>query len=252
MKICNCNSGQYRWRDVALINGKYYKIDEEVFYCTYDGNKVEDIFDISPIEDKIAEKYRVDRDDIELATFVPDIFPDSVIRGFWEDEELGAYCAVCGGEIYGDEIAVSNCISDEINSFRGEYSFLSNFEKCTIEFEGLTYPSVEHAFQAAKTLDTDKRLSFTKGSPVCAKRMGRCLKLRPDWEEIKDSVMYACLKSKFRNDDMRKKLIATGDAVLIEGNNHGDRYWGLVNGEGQNKLGRLLMQIRSEIRCADI
>ena len=239
MKICECNSRKYRWRDVALINREYYKIDEEVFYCADSGNE-DDTFDISPIEDNLAKKYGVDSDDVELATFTPEKFPDSVIK------------TVCGGEIYGDETTVSNCVLNEINSFRGEYSFLSNFEKCTIEFEGLTYPSVEHAFQAAKTLDTDKRLSFTKGSPGCAKRMGRRLELRPDWEEIKDSVMYACLKSKFQNDDMRKKLIATGDAVLIEGNNHGDHYWGMVNGEGKNNLGRLLMQIRSEIRCADL
>lgn len=251
MKICECNSRQYRWRDVALINGEFYKVDEKVFYCADNGSE-DDTFDISPIEDKLAKKYDVDSDDLELATFTPEKFPDSVIKTFWKDEELGAYCAVCGGEIYGDEIEMSNCILNEINSFKGEYSFLSNFEKCSIEFEGLTYPSVEHAFQAAKTLDTNKRLSFTKGSSCCAKRMGRCLKLRPGWEEIKDSVMYACLKNKFRNDDMRKKLIATGDAVLIEGNNHGDRYWGMVNGEGQNKLGLLLMQIRNEIRCADL
>ena len=77
--------------------------------------------------------------------------------------------------------------------------------------------------------------------------MGRRLKLRSDWEEIKDSVMYTCLISKFQDPEMRKKLLGTGDAVLIEGNNHGDRYWGMVNGEGKNKLGRLLMQVRSEI-----
>ena len=137
---------------------------------------------------------------------------------------------------------------NEINSFKGDYSFLSNFKKCTVEFEGLTYPSVEHAFQAAKTLDTGKRLSFTKGSPVCAQGMGRRLKLRSDWEETKDSVMYICLKSKFQNSEMREKLLATGDAILIEGNSHGDRYWGAVNGEGQNRLGRLLMQIRDELK----
>ena len=136
---------------------------------------------------------------------------------------------------------------NEINLFKGEYAFLSNFQKCEVEFEGITFPSVEHAFQAAKTLDPDERLKFTKGSPVIVRGMGRRLKLRSDWEEIKDSVMYACLKSKFQNPEMRKKLLDTGDAVLIEGNNHGDRYWGMVNGEGQNKLGRLLMQVRSEI-----
>ena len=138
-------------------------------------------------------------------------------------------------------------MSNEINLFKGEYAFLSNFQKCMVEFEGITYPSVEHAFQAAKTLDRDERLKFTKGSPVTVKGMGRRLKLRSDWEDVKDSVMYICLKSKFQNPEMRKKLLDTGDAVLIEGNNHGDRYWGVVNGEGQNKLGRLLMQIRSDI-----
>ena len=142
-------------------------------------------------------------------------------------------------------------MSDEINLFKGEYAFLSNFHKCEVEFEGVTYPSVEHAFQAAKTLDYDERLKFTKGSPVTVKGMGRRLKLRSDWEDVKDDVMYACLKSKFQNPEIRKKLLDTGDAVLIEGNNHGDRYWGMVNGEGQNKLGQLLMQVRSDIRESD-
>lgn len=138
-----------------------------------------------------------------------------------------------------------------IDSFKGEYAFLSNFQKCAVEFEGITYPSVEHAFQSAKTLDRDERLKFTKGSPVTIKGMGRRLKLRSDWEEVKESVMYTCLRSKFQNPEMREKLLATGDAVLIEGNNHGDRYWGTVNGEGQNRLGELLMQIRSDIRKED-
>lgn len=137
---------------------------------------------------------------------------------------------------------------NEINLFKGDYSFLSNFTKCEVEFEGAVYPSVEHAFQATKTLDSEKRKSFVKGSPVTAKGMGRRLKLREDWEQIKDNVMYICLKSKFQNPDLQKKLLATGDAVLIEGNNHGDRYWGMVKGEGENKLGKLLMRVRDEIR----
>lgn len=139
-------------------------------------------------------------------------------------------------------------MSNEINLFKGEYSFLSNFKKCEVEFEGITYPSVEHAFQAAKTLDCEERLKFTKGSPVTVKGMGRRLKLRSDWEDVKDSVMHTCLKSKFQNPELREKLLATGDAVLIEGNNHGDRYWGMVNGEGKNRLGMLLMKVRDEIK----
>ena len=132
-----------------------------------------------------------------------------------------------------------------IDSFRGEYSFLSDFHKCKVEFEGTTYPSVEHAFQAAKNPDPEYRGSVAAvGSPVTAKRMGKKTVLRPDREEVKEGIMYELLISKFSDPGLRDKLIATGDAELIEGNNHWDRYWGVCRGEGQNKLGKLLMKER--------
>jgi ribA/ribD-fused uncharacterized protein len=135
-----------------------------------------------------------------------------------------------------------------IDSFRGEYGFLSSFHKCKVEFEGMTYPSVEHAFQAAKNPDPEYRRSIAAvGSPVTAKRMGKKTALRPDWEEVKDGIMYKLLKSKFTDPVLRDKLIATGSAELIEGNNHWDRYWGVCRGEGQNKLGKLLMKVREEV-----
>ena len=135
-----------------------------------------------------------------------------------------------------------------IDSFRGEYSFLSNFHKCRVEFEGMVYPSVEHAFQAAKNPDPEYRsLIATVGSPVTAKRMGKKTQLRPDWEEVKDGIMYELLKSKFSDPVLREKLLATGEAELIEGNNHWDRFWGVCRGEGLNKLGKLLMQVREEL-----
>ena len=99
MRFCECNSQKYRWRDVALINGNYYKVDEEVFIVEEEKDKPDATFDISPIEIKLAEKYGVDTDDVELATFVNTPFPEDVIREFWEDEELGGYCAVCGGDV---------------------------------------------------------------------------------------------------------------------------------------------------------
>ncbi len=139
-----------------------------------------------------------------------------------------------------------------IDSFRGDNSFLSNFYKCAVVFEGVTYPSVEHAFQAAKNPDTGYREGVAAvASPVMAKRMGRRTALRPDWEEVKDGIMYELLLPKFSDPGLRDKLIATGDADLIEGNNHGDRYWGVCGGVGQNRLGKLLMRVRDEIKIVD-
>lgn len=136
-----------------------------------------------------------------------------------------------------------------IDSFRGEYGFLSNFHKCRVEFKGMTYPSVEHAFQAAKNPDPEYRNSVAAvGSPVTAKRMGKKTALRPDWEEVKEGVMYELLLSKFSDPVLRDKLITTGSAELIEGNNHWDRYWGVCRGEGLNKLGKLLMKVREEVK----
>ena len=138
---------------------------------------------------------------------------------------------------------------DKIDLFRGEYAFLSNFQKCNIEFEGNIYPTVEHTFQAAKTFDKEERkriLSFT--SPIIAKRIGRKVKLRPDWEDVKCDIMLLLLKKKFEDPELAEKLLATGDAELIEGNNHGDRFWGMVNGEGKNILGKLLMEVRDDLR----
>lgn len=99
MRFCECNSQKYRWRDVALINGNYYKVDEEVFFVEEEKDKPDATFDISPIEIKLAEKYGVDTDDVELASFVNTPFPEEIIQEFWGDVELGGYCAVCGGDV---------------------------------------------------------------------------------------------------------------------------------------------------------
>ena len=82
MKFCECNSGKYRWRDVARIGENYYKVDEEVFFLEEEKDKPNASFDITPIESKLAEKYGVDTDDVELATFVNTSFPDEILRKF--------------------------------------------------------------------------------------------------------------------------------------------------------------------------
>ena len=137
-----------------------------------------------------------------------------------------------------------------INSFRGEYRWLSNFWLCTIYLDGYSYPSTEHAYQAAKTDNPVDRDRIRK-APTCkeAKHLGYLVKLRSDWESIKLSVMEDLLRQKFTDyPDLKQKLLATGDQELIEGNTWNDTYWGVCNSKGENHLGKLLMKIRAELR----
>lgn len=136
-----------------------------------------------------------------------------------------------------------------INCFDGEYAFLSNYYNSPITHDGITYPTNEHFFQAMKTLNIDeKRAIAAAGTPGEAKRMGRSVTLRSDWEIIKSYYMELGLRLKFQNPDLAAKLIATDDEELIEGNTWGDRIWGVYNGEGENRLGKLLMKIRDELK----
>ncbi len=135
-----------------------------------------------------------------------------------------------------------------INKFDGKYRFLSNFYPCKIELDGIRYPSVEHAFQAAKTLNIQER----KNIAVCrsaadAKRIGRYVALRTNWDSIKVQVMLDLLRSKFKSLKLKQKLIDTSDSLIVEGNTWNDTFWGQCDGVGKNMLGKLLMQVRSEI-----
>ena len=138
----------------------------------------------------------------------------------------------------------------KIESFQGEYRFLSNFWPAEVVFEGIKYPSVEHAYQSAKTLDRSERQKIAAiADPGEAKRAGRALTYRADWEAVKFDVMEQCVRYKFTHHaDLRTKLLATGDAELIEGNDWGDRVWGVYQGQGENRLGKILMKIRAELR----
>lgn len=138
-----------------------------------------------------------------------------------------------------------------IDRFFDEYRFLSNFWYADVVFEGIKYKSSEHAFQAAKSLDNNIRLEIANVETTGqAKRYGKKIELRPDWEEVKYDIMYKIVYDKFtRNKDLGEKLIATGDAQLIEGNTWGDQIWGVCKGKGTNWLGKILMKVREEIKC---
>ena len=136
-----------------------------------------------------------------------------------------------------------------INSFRDEYRFLSNFWFVDVEFEGIVYPSIEHAYVAAKTLDESKRLEISKvRTPGEVKRLGRSLELREDWEDVKLDVMKELVTKKFNNSKLKRQLLATKDQELVEGNTWGDTFWGVCRDKGSNHLGKILMQVRQELK----
>ena len=133
-----------------------------------------------------------------------------------------------------------------ISSFRDEYFFLSNFYPVEIKLDGIVYPNAEAAFQARKTLDVEERRNFSMlKNPVQAKRLGRKVKLRDDWEEVKLDIMTEVVSQKFlQHPHLIEMLLQTGDEELVEGNKWGDRFWGVCKGKGENHLGKILMKIR--------
>ena len=144
-----------------------------------------------------------------------------------------------------------------IDDFRGEYHFLSNFYGHPFEYKGLTYPNAEAAFQAQKCRTDDERIKYTiVKNPVVAKRMGKKEPGFPaNWNEISPGIMKDILKAKFAVPELKEKLLATGDAELIEGNSWHDNKWGSCTcercaaKEGANLLGKTLMIIRDEIKA---
>lgn len=145
-----------------------------------------------------------------------------------------------------------------INSFHGQYDFLSNFYPCIIQFEGLNYPTVEHAYQAGKSTEFFYRkliAALPAEKAGLAKRRGRDIRLRRDWETLKVEIMFELLCTKFKQEPLKSKLLSTGNTKLVEGNRWHDNIWGnCICGkegclqEGQNWLGRLLMDVRGQLR----
>lgn len=138
-----------------------------------------------------------------------------------------------------------------ISDFHG--TPLSNFSPVTdLHVNGLSFTTLEAWYQAQKTTDVQAQAAIAAAStPGQAKRLGRRVALRPDWEAVKIPVMRIGLSWKFAEPQRRSYLLGTGDQWLVKGNTWGDTFWGQCPlGAGQNWLGFLLMAIRAEIRGA--
>ena len=146
--------------------------------------------------------------------------------------------------------SAGNPSAEDIAEFQGEFRYLSNFWACPVEFEGVVYPSAENAYQASKCKNQEDRAQFLNITAAAAKQLGKTVELRNDWDAVKLHNMRLIVRDKFaRNADLAASLKDTADARLIEGNNWRDTYWGVDQrtGIGDNHLGRILMETRSEL-----
>lgn len=135
-----------------------------------------------------------------------------------------------------------------IESFSGQYRFLSNFYPAKVVLDGVAYPSVEHAYQARKTdVQVLRELIGNARTASQAKFLGQDVPKVQGWDLLKVQVMRELLVQKFADKALRTLLLDTGDAQLVEGNTWGDVFWGICKGRGENMLGKLLMEIRAGI-----
>jgi ribA/ribD-fused uncharacterized protein len=167
----------------------------------------------------------------------------------------------------GKNFSIYTNIKDMISKFEGRYRFLSNFYPAKIEHQGIEYPSVEHYYVAMKVNDQQfingkyytpgdfREMIASISDPGQVKRIGRMVKLRKDWEIQRLKVMNWGVYQKFKNhEDLRQMLLDTGDQELVEGNWWHDNFFGSCictkcGNKGENHLGKILMKVRSELRC---
>lgn len=140
-----------------------------------------------------------------------------------------------------------------ILGFKDEFRFLSNFFPVNIEYLGLRFKSTEAAYQASKTIDLKERAIISNLFAGQAKRYGSKVVIREDWESIKYQVMLDITRLKYNDHELRQLLLATGDREIFELNDWGDTYWGVIQPfgtelVGNNNLGKILMQVREEIK----
>jgi len=129
------------------------------------------------------------------------------------------------------------------------HAFLSNFHPSTIYVDGKSYKTIEHAYQAHKTLvEAERDVVRSAKTPAEAKKLGRSVQMRPDWDSVKVDLMRSFVRKKFESPFLAQLLINTNDDELIYGNTWNDKFWGVCKGSGQNWLGIILMEVRTELR----
>lgn len=152
------------------------------------------------------------------------------------------YCPKCG-----QKLTLPKDDEFIINSFKDEYAFLSNFYESKFIYNGKMFRNSEAAFQAQKCPEREDE--FLTLNAFEAKKLGRQVTLREDWEDVKDLIMAEVLEAKFNyNPSLKQMLIDTKDVKLVEGNTWNDIYWGVCKGVGENKLGKILMMLREEFQ----
>ena len=142
-------------------------------------------------------------------------------------------------------------MTEKVDRFRLAYDYLSNFYPAVVEVDGIVYLSSEAAYQAAKCADFSQRRQFSRLASHDAKKQGRKVAVRSDWDAVKTAEMTRIVRAKFtQNPHLARFLVETGDAELVEGNYWHDVYWGvdLRTGEGENRLGKILMELRADFQ----
>lgn len=163
-------------------------------------------------------------------------------------------------------------MSSAIQWFVSDYAFLDLTFRSAFYYDNDSYLSAAAAFEAAKILNRRDRVSFWGWNckPWLARKLGKGIPrywIRPDWDAVQFDVMTEIQRSKFSWPDLRGKLVATGDAQLVYGNNFHDNLWGICmcqslptsklkyginlrcSGSGDNRLARILMQVRQECQA---
>ena len=134
---------------------------------------------------------------------------------------------------------------------------LSNFFPAKFTIDGKVYPTVEHYFQAMKFPNNPafQDQIIAQKTPAGAKKMGatKVIPIRTDWDEIRDDVMKKALRAKFTQNEELKALLLSTEAKPLEEASPTDSYWGTgKNGKGQNRLGKLLMELRAELSAESV
>lgn len=227
-----------RWRNASKLLREF-----KVLVAKRNGEQPEDVIDSIPFLEELKDSFTIFSISDEM-----DLVSSSAFREKVKNGEEDAKNMVVEG-VWKILEQNGKIVREGIDEFRGEYYFLSNFYPVDMEFEGIPYQNSEAAFQAQKCLTEEEKWQFVGLPSNKAKRLGRQVQLRPDWEEVKVGLMEQIVRAKFeQHPELMELLVATGDKPLIEGNTWNDRFWGmdLKTRQGENHLGKILMKIREE------